>query len=152
MFRCADGAVQLAVGSPQLWKRLCDAFDLDAVDPHFATNDDRVRNRSELVAALEQAFATISRRDLLLLLSEAGVPAGRGRTLDEVYDWDQVESQKLKISVDHARLGTVTLPGAPLRFFDPNGDETTRTDHRAPPVMDAHGPAVRSWLEGDVSP
>ncbi|PKH38997.1 Crotonobetainyl-CoA:carnitine CoA-transferase CaiB [Nocardioides alpinus] len=151
MFRCADGAVQLAVGSPQLWKRLCDAFGLDAADPLFATNDDRVRNGAELVAALEVAFADIASADLLSRLSEAGVPAGRVRTLDEVYDWDQVESQGLKVSVDHPRLGPVTLSGPPLRFFDPAGEEITKVDHQAPPVLDAHGAAVRSWLEGDVS-
>lgn len=146
MFRCADGAVQVAVGSPLLWTRLCDAFELDPTDRRFATNDDRVRNRPELVEAIEKVFATMKGPDLLSRMAEVGVPAGRVRTLDEVYDWDQVESQGLTVSVDHARLGAVTLPGPPLRFFDPAGVETTKTGHQAPPVLDADGPAVRHWL------
>lgn len=146
MFRCADGAVQMAVGSPQLWKRLCDSFGVDATDPRFATNDDRVRNREALIAVLESTFAVTRAQELLELLARAGVPAGKVRTLDEVYAWDQVESQGLKMSVEHARLGTVTLPGAPLRFFDIGERETTRIDHTAPPVLDADGSAIRSWL------
>ncbi len=119
---------------------------MDATDPRFATNDDRVRNREALISVLESTFAATRGQELLELLAQAGVPAGKVRTLDEVYAWDQVESQGLKMSVEHARLGTVTLPGAPLRFFDTDECETTRTDHTAPPVLDAHGVGIRSWL------
>ena len=38
------------------------------------------------------------------------------------------------------------LPGPPLRFFAPGGQERTRTGHLAPPVLDADGPAIRAWL------
>lgn len=146
MFRCRDGSVQLAVGSPHLWTRLCQAFDLDASDPRFVTNDDRVRHRQALIKTLEDAFADTATEQLLDQLSDAGVPAGRVRDLHEVYDWDQVQSQGLKVSVEHARLGPVTLPGPPLRFFDSTGRETTKTRHAAPPVLDADGESVRSWL------
>ena len=75
------------------------------------------------------------------------MPAGKVRSLDEVYEWDQTRSQGLLIDVEHASLGTVTLPGPPLRFFDAAGDETTRRDHAAPPLLDEHGEAVRTWLD-----
>jgi crotonobetainyl-CoA:carnitine CoA-transferase CaiB-like acyl-CoA transferase len=146
MFRCRDGAIQLAVGSSQLWKRLCDAFGLDASDPRFVTNDDRVRHREELSATLEAAFADIASEKLLDLLSAAGVPAGRVRDLREVYEWDQVESQGLKVSVEHPRLGAVSLPGPPLRFFDAAEREMTKTVHTPPPVLDADGESIRAWL------
>ena len=83
------------------------------------------------------------------------MPAGKVRTLDDVYAWDQVESQGLKISVDHATAGPLTLPGPPLRFFAPGPDgevETTRRDHTAPPVLGADGDAIRAWLAGDGVP
>ncbi len=146
MFRCRDGAVQIAVGSPQLWNRLCESIGLDPADPHFVTNSDRVRNRELLITVLEQAFAATPSDQLLDDLSRAGVPAGKVRTLDEVYDWDQVASQGLKVSVDHLRLGNITLPGPPLRFFDAGEHETTKTCHAAPPVLNANTGAVRSWL------
>jgi hypothetical protein len=76
------------------------------------------------------------------------VPSGKMRTLDEVYEWDQVASQHLTTTVEHATLGELTLPGAPLRFFDRHGDEVTRLEHQAPPTLDQHGTSVRDWLEG----
>lgn len=152
MFRCLGGAVQIAVGSPQLWRRLCEEFELDATDPRFTTNDDRVRNHRELVAVLEEVFAETFGEDLLAQLSRAGIPSGRVRDLAEVYSWDQVESQGLKISVEHTRLGTLTLPGPPNRFFDTDERETTKRHHCAPPVLDGAGVAIRGWLSDAGAP
>ena len=152
MFRCRDGAVQIAVGSPALWRRFCAGFGLDADDPRFATNHERVAHRAELVAVLETVFAASGSEQLLAELNRAGVPAGKVRTLDEVYEWDQVASQGLTVRVEHERLGQTTLPGPPLRYFDTDDVETTMTSHRAPPALDADGRAVRDWLSGDPAP
>ncbi|MDQ2850563.1 MAG: CoA transferase [Actinomycetota bacterium] len=145
LFRCLDGAVQIAVGSPLLWIRLCAEFDLDADNPFFATNDDRVQRTSQVIDLLETTFSSITAVDLLERLERAGVPAGQVRSLDQVYESEQVQSQGLQIEVEHPRLGTVTLPGPPLRFFNSEDRETTRTQHTAPPVLGADGEAVRAW-------
>lgn len=152
MFRCRDGAVQMAVGSPQLWRRFCEAFGFDATQPGFVTNDERVRNREALIVQVEAVFAPTPSEELLSRLSDAGIPAGRVRTLDDVYAWDQVESQGLKVVADHARLGRVTLPGPPLRFFDTDETETTKACHLAPPVLGADSDAIREWLLGPPTP
>ncbi len=70
------------------------------------------------------------------------------RTLDEVYEWDQVASQGLLLDVEHASLGHLTLPGPPLRFFDAGGDEVTRREHAAPPLLDQHADEIRTWVGG----
>jgi crotonobetainyl-CoA:carnitine CoA-transferase CaiB-like acyl-CoA transferase len=154
LFHCAGGgSVQLSCGSEGLWRRLCTEFGLDAEAPGFATNGERVARREEVIELLERTFADIEASALLDRLSRAGVPSGKVRTLDEVYSWDQVESQGLKISVEHATAGTLTLPGPPLRFFAPGPEgetETTRRDHAAPPVLGADGDAIRAWLSGSA--
>jgi crotonobetainyl-CoA:carnitine CoA-transferase CaiB-like acyl-CoA transferase len=147
LFRCRDGAVQIALGSEGLWRRFCEGFGLDPVAEGLATNQERVAHRERVIEVVEAAFADHDAEPLLARLAEVGVPAGKVRTLDEVYAWDQVESQGLKIGVDHATLGPLTLPGPPLRFFD-DGGEVTRRDHAAPPLLDEHGPAIREWLAG----
>jgi crotonobetainyl-CoA:carnitine CoA-transferase CaiB-like acyl-CoA transferase len=148
LFRCRDGAVQIAVGSEGLWKRLCEGFGLDPAAEGLATNPERVADRHRTIAVVEEAFATWAAEPLLARLSELGVPAGKVRTVDEVYGWDQTLSQGLLVDVDHATLGTVQLPGPPLRFFGAQGEEVTRRDHTAPPLLDEHGVVVRSWLDG----
>jgi formyl-CoA transferase len=148
LFRCADGSVQIAVGSEGLWQRFCAAFDIDPETPGFATNPERVAHREKLVDVIEDAFARWPAAELLARLAGAGVPAGEVRTLDEVYAWEQTRSQGLVIGVDHATLGRVQLAGPPLRFFDRDGREVTRTAHTAPPTLDGDGASVRAWLAG----
>lgn len=147
LFHCRDGAVQIAVGSEGLWKRLCAAFDLDPGAEGLATNGERVAARERVIAVVEEAFAEHDAEPLLEMLADAGVPAGRVRSIDEVYAWEQTHSQFLVVDVEHAALGSVRLPGPPLRFFDAAGAETTRREHAAPPVLDQHGDDVRAWLD-----
>lgn len=148
LFAAADGPVQLSVGSEGLWRRLCAGFGLDPAAPGMATNAERVANRAAVIELLEGAFAAHPAAELLPRLAEIGVPAGRVRTLDEVYDWEQTRSQGLLVDVEHDVLGTVTLPGPPLRFFaGPDAAEVTRSEHGAPPTLDQHGAAIRAWLD-----
>src|ERR687889_2079148 len=118
LFHCADGTVQIAVGSENLWQRFCAAFDIDPATPGLASNAGRVANREQCIAVVEKAFADWSAGDLLAHLAEVGIPAGKVRSMDEVYAWEQVHSQGLRISVEHATLGQLELPGPPLRFFE----------------------------------
>jgi crotonobetainyl-CoA:carnitine CoA-transferase CaiB-like acyl-CoA transferase len=142
LFGCADGMVQIAVGSESLWRRLATAFDLPVGAPGFATNADRVGNRDGVIAAVNAAFAHQPLADLLPRLDELGIPAGEVRTLDRVYDWEQTRSQGLLVDVDHATVGPITLPGPPLRF-----DDGGRVAHTAPPTLGQHDTSVRRWLD-----
>jgi crotonobetainyl-CoA:carnitine CoA-transferase CaiB-like acyl-CoA transferase len=145
LFRCADGTVQIAVGSEGLWRRFCTAFDISPDREGMATNPERAANRELVVELVETLFEPWPAEELLAKLAEAGVPAGKVRSLDEVYAWEQTASQGLLIDVDHATLGHLTLPGPPLRFFT-DGAEVTPTDHAAPPTLDQHGPELRTWV------
>ena len=78
------------------------------------------------------------------------MPAGRPRSIDEVYAWDQTASQGLLVDVEHATLGRLTLPGPPLRFFDGDDQERPRRCHSAPPTLDQHGPALFAELGLDL--
>ncbi|TDO93074.1 CaiB/BaiF CoA transferase family protein [Enemella evansiae] len=146
LFRCRDGAVQIALGSEGLWRRFCAAFGIDPSTPGLASNSERVLGRELTIKTVESAFADWDAEPLADRLAEIGVPAGKVRSLDEVYAWDQVASQGLVVEVDHPSLGTVRLPGPPLRFFDADGAEVTPTGHRAPPTLDQHARSIRDWL------
>jgi len=147
LFACRDGSVQISVGSEKLWASFAAAFGLDPAAPGFGSNADRVRNRSAVIAAVERVFADYDAAALLEKLNDAGIPAGKVRSLDEVYAWEQVASQGLVVDVEHPLLGKISLPGPPLRFFAP-GDtgETTLTEHDAPPLLDEDGKSIREWL------
>ena len=152
LFSCRDGSVQISIGSERLWATFAQAFGLDATRPEFASNADRVRNREMLIDEVERAFSDFDAEHLLSKLNDAGIPAGKVRTLDEVYAWDQVLSQGLLIDVEHQVLGTISLPGPPLRFFSTaDNSETTNTLHSAPPVLNQDGQRIRDWLSQAIA-
>ena len=97
-FRCADGYVQIAVGSEAIWAKFAPVAGLSAQDPRFAVNRDRVAAREALIATIEADFADRTRVDVLAALEAAGVPAGSIRTIDEVYEWEQTRSQGLLLA------------------------------------------------------
>ena len=148
MFRTATAPVQVACGSEGLWRALADAIGLDADDARFRTNLDRVTNRDELTAEIEGALTGQAAEHWLQLLADAGVPAGKVRTIDDVYAWEQTLSQHLLVEVEHPVLGPVRLPGSPLRFDD-NDWSGGRRQHLPPPTLGEHDEAIRRWLSSD---
>ena len=146
LFETGTAPIQIACGSEGLWKALCKALDLDPNDSRFATNPDRVQHRDDLIALLEAHFATDPAEHWLDLLSSAGVPSGKVRSLDDVYSWEQTLSQGLLVSVPHDTLGSVDLPGSPIRFED-NPFSGGRSEHLAPPTLGQHNESIRSWLD-----
>jgi crotonobetainyl-CoA:carnitine CoA-transferase CaiB-like acyl-CoA transferase len=139
-FHCADGIVQIAVGSEALWRRFAPLAGLDPADARFATNAQRVARRDELISHIDGVFGARPMSHWLAELARAGIPAGEVRTLDRVYEWEQTRSQGLLVEADHPTLGTITLPGPPLRI---DGHELP---HTAPPTLGQHNEAVRAWL------
>jgi crotonobetainyl-CoA:carnitine CoA-transferase CaiB-like acyl-CoA transferase len=148
MFATATAPIQVACGTEGLWRGFCAAFGLDPADPRFATNADRVAHRDELIATIERLFVDRTAEDCLARLADARIPSGKVRTLDEVYDWEQTRSQGLVVAVDHETLGSLELPGPPIRFDD-NGFSGGRSTHLPPPRLGEHGDAIREWLDSD---
>jgi crotonobetainyl-CoA:carnitine CoA-transferase CaiB-like acyl-CoA transferase len=140
LFHCADGIVQIAVGSEGLWQAFAPAFGLNR--SQWTANPQRVADRDAVVAAIDAAFAPYPRAELMAKLADLGIPAGQVRSFDEVYEWEQTRSQGLLVEVDHSTLGPITLPGPPLRF-EPGG----RQRHAAPPTLGEHNESVRAWLD-----
>ena len=146
LFTCKDGMVQISCGSEGLWVKLATAFGIDPATPGLATNRERVANRNRLIELIDQAFAPYGLDELVERLAEVGVPAGQVRTLDHVYEWEQTKSQGLVLDVDHPVLGSIKVPGPPIRFDD-NSFAGGRSEHLHPPMLGEHNASVRAWLD-----
>jgi crotonobetainyl-CoA:carnitine CoA-transferase CaiB-like acyl-CoA transferase len=144
LFRTADAPVQIACGAERQWRALADLLGI--ADERFATNRSRVGLRAELITTIEAALSGDGAETWLGRLAALGIPAGKVRTLDDVYTWDQTLSQGLLVDVDHPTAGTVQLPGPPLRFDD-NLFAGTRETHLPPPLLGEHDASVRAWLD-----
>ena len=79
--------IVIAVGTDQQFRKLCECLGLPhlADQERFATNHERVRNRLVLVEFLRPAFNRFERELLMKRLNYNGVPAGRVRDMEEVF-------------------------------------------------------------------
>jgi crotonobetainyl-CoA:carnitine CoA-transferase CaiB-like acyl-CoA transferase len=146
LFHTADAPIQVACGSEGLWRAFAPVVGLDPDDRRFASNRMRVERREELTGLIEAALTEHGAEHWLPVLADAGIPAGKVRTVDDVYTWEQTRSQGLVVEVDHPTVGTIELPGPPLRFDDlPYAGG--RATHQPPPRLGEHNDSVLAWLE-----
>jgi crotonobetainyl-CoA:carnitine CoA-transferase CaiB-like acyl-CoA transferase len=117
-FRTADGYVNIAVGNDSLWARFCAALDLASLleDERFATNAGRSTNRAALYAVLEPRLAELLTDEVVRRLDGAGVPCGPIRDVAQTMDDGQTQAQDLVLEVEHPRIGSLQLSGAPYHF------------------------------------
>lgn len=92
MFRCADGAVNVGVSGEGQWKDFCGAIGrMDWLQrPEFRLNADRVRNRREINATVQELFASRPVAHWVESLNRAGIPCGPVYTVPEMFDDAQV--------------------------------------------------------------
>jgi crotonobetainyl-CoA:carnitine CoA-transferase CaiB-like acyl-CoA transferase len=106
---------------------------LDADDPRYAANRDRIANWDELEEEINAALLADTVERWMQRLDEAGVPAGRIRTMDQVYGSEQVAHLGLVDRVSHPTAGDLDLPGAPVRW-----SRSGRRPPEAPPRLGQH--------------
>ncbi|QGN54034.1 CaiB/BaiF CoA-transferase family protein [Novosphingobium sp. Gsoil 351] len=113
-FPTRDGDLIIAVGNDSQFANLCRVLDtrLDR-DPRFATNPGRVRNREELITALEHLTATWLRNELADRLEAIGVAAGPINELDQVFANPQVLARGMAIERDgrHGVASPIVIDG-----------------------------------------
>jgi crotonobetainyl-CoA:carnitine CoA-transferase CaiB-like acyl-CoA transferase len=80
----------------------------------FATNELRVRHRSELIPILREVFASDRAARWLKALGEAGVPCGPVRSLEEVFT--APEGLAMVQTVEDPARGPLRLVANPIRF------------------------------------
>lgn len=80
----------LSVVNNRLYERLCSALNREDLleDERFVENEDRWENRDTLREKLQTEFETYDRDELMVLLTEAGVPTGPLQTVDELVEED----------------------------------------------------------------
>jgi crotonobetainyl-CoA:carnitine CoA-transferase CaiB-like acyl-CoA transferase len=121
-FAVADGHVMIGAGSDAQFRRLCELLDEPrlADDARYATNADRVRHRSGLVAALGARLRGRARAEILARLEAAGVPAGPINTVADVFRDPQVLQRQLLLQLDAPGVAGGSVPSVrtPIRFSD----------------------------------
>jgi crotonobetainyl-CoA:carnitine CoA-transferase CaiB-like acyl-CoA transferase len=117
-FETADGALAVAVGSERQWPRLCAALGLPglAADPRFATNGDRVENRSVLRPVLAGAFAARTTADWSTALDAADIPCGPINDVLAAFASSEAVALGMSVEQDHPAFGLIRQVGLPFQL------------------------------------
>ncbi|HTO49408.1 MAG TPA: CaiB/BaiF CoA-transferase family protein [Burkholderiales bacterium] len=144
-FKTADGAVILACGNDNLFRKFCEVASCAhlADDPRYASNGKRVENRVELTRILDEIFARRTTREWVEALEAAGVPNGPINTIEQVFAEPQAIARGLRVELPHPAAGTVSLVRSPMRF------SATPIEHeRPPPLLGEHTDEILRGLLG----
>jgi crotonobetainyl-CoA:carnitine CoA-transferase CaiB-like acyl-CoA transferase len=129
-FPTQDEDLMVVAGNDKLFADFCRALGApELVDnPRFRTNPDRVANRAELIALLEERTRERTSADLLEALVAAGVPASPVYDVGEAARQPQTEALGILQS-----LGDLVTVAAPL-----SADGERVRHHAPPPALGAH--------------
>ncbi len=134
-----DGHINIGVANERLWQRFCSCLELEPLvqDTRFATNQDRVANRTELARLISQRFAQFSTHELVERLQQAGIPADGIKRIDEVFADPQVNHLGLRLGMEHSTAGHIEVAGIPYRM-----SETPGTVRLPPPTLGQHNKEI----------
>jgi len=134
-FATSDGYIVVATRQENFWKKLCAVIEHPelASDPRFADNAARVKNREIVIPRLEEIFRTRTSADWLARLRAADVPAAPVNNVDVAFAEPPVAEREMIVEYDHPQVGTVRLPGNPIKMSDMG-----KTISRPAPMLDEH--------------
>ena len=134
-FDASDKKIALAVGNNTQFENLCGAIGHPelADDERFASNPDRVANREELVAILQEKFSRRTADEWTEEIRNAGVPCGPVNTLADVFSDGHVLGSGILRDVEHPAAGMLKMLASPILV---NGERLTI--RRPPPTLGQH--------------
>jgi CoA:oxalate CoA-transferase len=110
-FKTKDYYIAVTCPNEKFWQLLCEALQMPqlASNPKFIKLGDRLKNKDELNAILNEIFSQKTSAEWEEILSKVGVPCAPVNTLDKVFVDPAIQHRKMVISVNHF--------GEDLRFF-----------------------------------
>lgn len=138
-FPVSDGYIIVACGNDKQFVRLCGVLGLAELplQPDFATNPERVRNRVALTETMEAKTVLWARDDLLAALEKAVVPAGPINTVGDLFEDPQFRHRQMQVARDG-------IPGVrtPIVFSESALNLTRRS-----PRLDEHRDEILAEIE-----
>lgn len=144
-FETTDGWFAVAIASDNTWQSLCDAIGRPELvdDDRFATNNERVENRSELVEELAPLFHERSNDEWFTLFREHGLPGAPVQDTHQLFEDEHLRESGV---LDDLTIGGANFPYplCPIQF----SEVATRSGH-TPPQLGEHTEVVLSEVLSD---
>lgn len=132
VYQTLDGPMYIQAGTDGLFKRLCQAMEReDLLDvTEFADVPTRMANADLADEQVAAWAATRTSAEIGAALSAVGVPNARVRSIPEVVTSPQLKARDMIVEVEHPRLGTLKLPGTPIKM-----EKSPPSIRKAPPLV-----------------
>jgi CoA:oxalate CoA-transferase len=117
-FAALDGRFVIAAGNDTLFMLMADALGAPglALDPRFATNDLRCKNRREMAKAVEELTTKQGIECWIKKLNAAGVPCSPINTIDKLFDHPQLKARNMIVQVKGENARAVRTAGNPIKL------------------------------------
>jgi len=145
-FETRDGFIVVGVISEGHWEPFCRAIGREEWTDReeWATFTDRVSNRADIDARLDDIFVERPTEEWVERLAEENVPSTPLNTVEDIVNDPHIEQNDMLAEMEHPDLGTFQSPNNPVRF------ENLETDtSQAPPKLGEHTEEVLSELGYD---
>lgn len=150
-FQSADGWLVLAVGGDRQFARLVELCNDEALrDPRFASNQGRVRDRSDLVRELERVLRTRGTAEWLEVLTANNIPCSPVQDIAQAMEDPQMAARGGPWHLEHTLAGTIPHVPSPLSHLSRS---PARPTHAAPILGQDTRTVLREQLgltDGDI--
>ena len=148
-FLAADGRyVVVGVFHTASWQGFCDAIERPDLmnDPRFKENADRVTNRAELAAIIQEIIQTKPADHWVAMFKERDLLASPVLTIDESFRTFSAAREDLVVSLPHSTLGELKMLRVPI-----HSRQAPASPSRASPTLGEHTEARLSEMGLDAA-
>jgi crotonobetainyl-CoA:carnitine CoA-transferase CaiB-like acyl-CoA transferase len=116
VFATADGDLMVTAGNDRLFVSLCRVLGLPGLqeDPAYASNANRVANRSGLHELLQGQFKMKTAAEWESLLGAETIPCSRIRSVADLVDDPQLEALEMLVDLPHPDIPDLRVVDIPL--------------------------------------
>ena len=143
-FKASDGKVAIVSVTPRQWRDLAEIVEHPelATDPRFNNLIAQVNNHAEAVALIEEWTSQHTSAEIVRILEDRKIPCGIAYSVDQVNEDANLRARGMFQTVEHARYGTIDIPGIPYHFSRTPGKITSP----APGLGEHNQLLLEQWL------
>ncbi|CAO3625054.1 unnamed protein product [Cunninghamella blakesleeana] len=135
VFPTKDSYIMIGAGNDGQFVKFCNRVGLGHLveDQRFKTNKDRVQNRKDLIAIIEETLTKKENDYWLEKLNGAGFPFAPINNIQQTFEHPQIKARGLVKEIEHERAGKIKVVGPPVKYsgFQPS-------IQLPPPLLGAH--------------
>ncbi|KAK7450401.1 CoA-transferase family III [Colletotrichum acutatum] len=134
-FKTKDGDILFGGGNDRLYGILCQGLNKPEWqhDAKYATNAQRVANRVELEALIEQVTVTKTTAEWLRVFEGKGMPYAAVNDVQGTLEHEHTKARNMVVEMEHEECGPIRMVNTPVKY-----SESEPSVRSVPPTLGQH--------------